>query len=51
MELLERTGVVCVPGSSFGELGEGYVRMALVLPVEELERAIQKIAESGILQK
>ena len=30
VELMERSGVICVPGSSFGSLGEGYVRMALV---------------------
>lgn len=26
MELMEKSGVICVPGSSFGTLGEGYVR-------------------------
>ena len=25
MELMEKSGVICVPGSSFGTLGEGYV--------------------------
>lgn len=32
MELLDKTGILCTPGSSFGSLGEGYVRFALVLP-------------------
>ena len=36
MELLEKTGVLCTPGSAFGTMGEGYVRFALVLPVEEI---------------
>lgn len=49
VELMERSGVICVPGSSFGSLGEGYVRLALVLPPEELEKAVQSIKESGIL--
>lgn len=49
MELMERTGVICVPGSSFGSLGEGYVRFALVLPEEELREAVESIRESGIL--
>lgn len=48
-DLLEKAGVLCVPGVSFGERGEGYVRMALVQPVEVLEKAVKNIKESGIL--
>lgn len=50
MELMEKTGVICTPGSSFGSLGEGYVRFALVLPLEEIKKAIASIKESGILK-
>ncbi len=50
MTLLEQTGVLCTPGSSFGRLGRGYVRFALVLPVEVIEEAIEKIVESDILK-
>ena len=32
IELMEKTGVIVVPGSAFGAQGEGYVRMALVVP-------------------
>lgn len=49
MELFQRTGVLCTPGSSFGSRGRGYVRFALVLPTEEIEQAIRAIEESGIL--
>lgn len=49
LELLERTGVICTPGSSFGSLGEGHVRFALILPVERIEAAVAAIAESGII--
>ena len=49
MKLLEATGVLCTPGSAFGSCGEGYVRFALVLPVEELEEMIEVIDKSGIL--
>lgn len=49
MKLMEKTGVICTPGSAFGSLGEGYVRFALVLPVEQIEEAVRRIAESGIL--
>lgn len=50
MELLEKTGVLCTPGSSFGTLGKGHVRFALTLPVEVIEEAITAIANSGILE-
>ena len=49
MELLEKAGVLCVPGVGFGKMGEGYVRMALVQPEETLARAAKLIGESGIL--
>lgn len=50
LELMEKSGVICVPGSSFGSLGEGYVRFALVLPAEELLEAVESIRKSGILK-
>lgn len=49
MELMEKSGVLCTPGSSFGSLGKGYVRFALTLPVETIQEAILSIKESGIL--
>lgn len=49
MELMEKSGVICTPGSSFGSLGEGYVRFALVLPEKELQAAVESIRKSGIL--
>ncbi len=49
-ELLEKTGVLCTPGSAFGSLGEGYVRFALTKTIEETNNAIKKIDESGILK-
>lgn len=51
MELMEKTGVICTPGSAFGSMGEGYVRFALVLPPEELQEMICVIEKSGILKK
>lgn len=49
MELLERTGVIVVPGSSFGPMGEGYVRLAMVQPEDRILQAIDVIKKSGIL--
>ena len=51
LELMERSGVIVVPGTAFGSLGEGYVRMALVYPVEVIEEAVKAIADSGIIKK
>ena len=50
LDLMEKAGVIVVPGSSFGSLGEGYVRMALVLDVPIMEKVVQVIKESGILE-
>ena len=49
LDLIERAGVITTPGGSFGPLGEGYTRFALVLPPEKIAEAVQSIAKSGIL--
>lgn len=49
MDLVEQAGVLCTPGSSFGPLGEGYVRFALTLPPEKIGEAVLAIKASGIL--
>ncbi|MCH5342656.1 MAG: aminotransferase class I/II-fold pyridoxal phosphate-dependent enzyme [Acetatifactor sp.] len=50
MELLLQTGVLCTPGSSFGSLGKGHVRFALVLPVETIREALEIVGKSDILK-
>lgn len=50
MELLDKTGVICTPGSSFGSLGEGHVRFALVLPVPVIQELVEVIGGSGIIK-
>lgn len=49
MELLEKSGVLCTPGSSFGSLGKGHVRFALTMPVEKIREAVEAIAASGMI--
>jgi LL-diaminopimelate aminotransferase len=49
LELLDKAGVLVTPGSAFGALGEGYVRMALVRTEEEMQWAMDAIRESGVL--
>ena len=47
LELLERSGVIVTPGASFGPSGEGYVRMALVLPPDELRAAVAAMSDAN----
>ncbi len=49
--LMEKTGVICTPGSAFGKNGEGYVRFALVKSVDELEKITKIIGESNIVNR
>lgn len=49
MELMEKSGVLCTPGSSFGTLGIGHVRFALTLPIEKIKEAVEAVRESGML--
>lgn len=50
MELLERSGVLCTPGSSFGSLGKGHVRFALTMPEEQIREAVKAVADSGMIK-
>lgn len=50
MELLEKSGVLCTPGSSFGTLGKGHVRFALTMPVEQINEAVAAVKASGMIQ-
>ncbi len=50
MELIDKAGVIVTPGISFGDGGEGYVRMALVQDEKLLKEAISRIDRSGVLK-
>nr|WP_207732358.1 LL-diaminopimelate aminotransferase [Heliobacterium chlorum] len=43
-KLLRETGVLVVPGNAFGDSGEGFVRIALVVPEKRIEEAVDRIA-------
>ncbi|MCI0554417.1 MAG: aminotransferase class I/II-fold pyridoxal phosphate-dependent enzyme [Anaerolineae bacterium] len=43
--ILEEAGVGLVPGSAFGEQGEGFVRMTIAASDEEVEMGFRKIVE------
>lgn len=40
---LEKADIVVTPGNGFGEAGEGYVRMALTVPKERLNEAVERL--------
>ena len=44
-ELLEHAGVVTVPGSAFGDMGEGYLRLVFANSDENLKEAVRRIAD------
>lgn len=46
--LLHKTGVVVSPGVGFGDLGEGYVRIALVDEDKKIEEAVSRMKKAGI---
>jgi aspartate/methionine/tyrosine aminotransferase len=43
--LLEGTGVCLTPGNGFGPGGEGWQRLALVHPIEQLEQGAERIGQ------
>jgi aminotransferase len=45
IEILKEAGVVCVPGSAFGEMGEGYIRFSFANSDENLQEAVRRIRE------
>ncbi|MBN3032793.1 MAG: LL-diaminopimelate aminotransferase [Candidatus Saganbacteria bacterium] len=47
MKVAEKTGIILAPGISFGELGEGYVRAALVAPEDRLRDALDRLKKAG----
>lgn len=47
--MMEKTGIICTPGSSFGQNGRNYVRFALVKNVDEINKLVDIIKQSGIV--
>lgn len=49
-DLLEKAGVVVIPGGAFGRQGEGYVRIAMVKDEALLAEAVRRIKENFIFK-
>ncbi len=42
--ILEEAGIALLPGTSFGEYGEGYLRLSYANSIENIEKAIEKMS-------
>ncbi|WP_076460846.1 pyridoxal phosphate-dependent aminotransferase [Limosilactobacillus caccae] len=49
--LLDRAGVAVAPGNGFGEHGEGYVRIGLLIEPDRLVEAVDRIAKLHLFDK
>ncbi|MDP7031550.1 MAG: aminotransferase class I/II-fold pyridoxal phosphate-dependent enzyme [Gemmatimonadota bacterium] len=47
--LFDQTGVLISPGAGFGDAGEGFCRISLIIDEERVQEAVRRIRESGIL--
>ena len=43
--ILEQAGVALLPGDSFGQYGEGYLRLSYANSIENIVKAVEKIRE------
>jgi len=43
-DLLERTGIAVTPGPSYGEQGEGFFRMSLTVPDDQVQVACERLS-------
>lgn len=46
-DLLEKSGIVIVPGNAFGKYGEGYFRLSFVCSDEKLQEVIDRMKSDG----
>lgn len=44
--LLERAHVIVTPGSGYGESGEGYIRISLTTPDEDIAEAVERMRQA-----
>ena len=43
--LFDKTGVLVTPGTAFGEMGEGFIRISITAPEERLTTALERMRE------
>lgn len=48
LKLLDEAGVLVVPGTGYGEYGEGYFRISITTPTERLKEAVDRLQKHGL---
>jgi len=48
-EILETSGIVIVPGTGFGDNGEGFFRLSIVANDDDLHQVIERMKEDGFV--
>ena len=41
--LLQEAGIICTPGTGFGEYGKGFIRMALTISKERITEVVERM--------
>lgn len=49
VQLMEKAGVQITPGTGFGKLGEGYIRIALTRDTEVMREVVSRIEKAGFV--
>lgn len=50
-KLIDEAAVVVTPGSGYGKCGEGYVRLSLTLPDEQLDKGVERLRKLKLARR
>lgn len=50
-DLMKTSGIVAVPGDAFGKYGQGYCRVSIVCPEEQIREVIKRMKKDGFYYK
>ena len=45
---MDKCAILTVPGSGYGQFGEGYIRMAITVKTPRIKEAIKRMKKAGI---
>ena len=46
-DLMQTSGIIAVPGDAFGKYGEGFFRVSIVCPEEQIREVVRRMKEDG----
>ncbi len=47
-KILDQADIIVTPGVGFGKYGEGYIRIALTVPEERINQAVERLGKLGV---